>query len=269
MLPVIGTKEFIAWLPTMLGLGPGDTVLYPSLAYPTYDIGARLAGAGRGRVAARRSPSALDGGAGVGAAALGELAVQPDRAGAVRRHAAGRGRVGAVARLRARLRRVLHRARLGRRSPCRCCTRRYAATRSTGCSRCSRCPSGPTWPGYRAGFVTGDPALMKELLLVGRQAGMIVPGPGAGGDDRGAVRRRARGRSRRPGTRRAGRSSPPGSPRPGSASSTPRPGCTCGRPARASTAGRPASCSPPSAASSSAPGSMYGPDGQRATSGSR
>src|SRR6202012_1724639 len=31
--------------------------------------------------------------------------------------------------------------------------------------------------GYRAGFVTGDPALMKELLLVGRQAGMIVPGP--------------------------------------------------------------------------------------------
>ena len=31
--------------------------------------------------------------------------------------------------------------------------------------------------GYRAGFVTGDPALMKDLLLVSRQAGMIVPGP--------------------------------------------------------------------------------------------
>jgi aspartate/methionine/tyrosine aminotransferase len=31
--------------------------------------------------------------------------------------------------------------------------------------------------GYRAGFVTGDPALMSELLLVGRQAGMIVPAP--------------------------------------------------------------------------------------------
>ena len=44
VLPVIGTKEFIAWLPTMLGLGPADTVMYPSLAYPTYDIGARLAG---------------------------------------------------------------------------------------------------------------------------------------------------------------------------------------------------------------------------------
>jgi aspartate/methionine/tyrosine aminotransferase len=31
--------------------------------------------------------------------------------------------------------------------------------------------------GYRAGFVTGDPGLMKELLLIGRQAGMIVPAP--------------------------------------------------------------------------------------------
>src|SRR6201999_1332710 len=31
--------------------------------------------------------------------------------------------------------------------------------------------------GYRAGFVTGDPSLMKDLLLVSRQAGMIVPGP--------------------------------------------------------------------------------------------
>jgi len=45
VLPVIGTKEFIAWLPVMLGLGPGDVMVHPELAYPTYDIGARLAGA--------------------------------------------------------------------------------------------------------------------------------------------------------------------------------------------------------------------------------
>src|ERR1700691_466325 len=44
VLPVIGTKEFIAWLPVMLGLGPGDGMVYPELAYPTYDTGARLAG---------------------------------------------------------------------------------------------------------------------------------------------------------------------------------------------------------------------------------
>ena len=45
VLPVVGTKEFIAWLPVMLGLGPGDVMVHPALAYPTYDIGARLAGA--------------------------------------------------------------------------------------------------------------------------------------------------------------------------------------------------------------------------------
>jgi succinyldiaminopimelate transaminase len=30
-------------LPTLLGLGPGDAVVHPTLAYPTYDVGARLA----------------------------------------------------------------------------------------------------------------------------------------------------------------------------------------------------------------------------------
>ncbi|OPE53938.1 succinyldiaminopimelate transaminase, partial [Mycolicibacterium diernhoferi] len=45
VLPVIGTKELIAWLPTLLGLGAEDTVVIPELAYPTYDVGARLAGA--------------------------------------------------------------------------------------------------------------------------------------------------------------------------------------------------------------------------------
>ena len=29
MLPVIGTKELIAWLPTLLGCGPGDVVVHP------------------------------------------------------------------------------------------------------------------------------------------------------------------------------------------------------------------------------------------------
>src|SRR4051812_32488348 len=45
VLPVIGTKELIAWLPTLLGLGAEDLVVVPELAYPTYDVGARLAGA--------------------------------------------------------------------------------------------------------------------------------------------------------------------------------------------------------------------------------
>jgi aspartate/methionine/tyrosine aminotransferase len=31
--------------------------------------------------------------------------------------------------------------------------------------------------GYRAGFVTGDPSLVAELLAIRKQAGMIVPAP--------------------------------------------------------------------------------------------
>lgn len=45
VLPVIGSKELIASLPGHLGLGAGDLVVQPSLAYPTYLVGATLAGA--------------------------------------------------------------------------------------------------------------------------------------------------------------------------------------------------------------------------------
>lgn len=45
VLPTIGSKEVVATLPSLLGLGPGDVVVHPEVAYPTYDVGARLAGA--------------------------------------------------------------------------------------------------------------------------------------------------------------------------------------------------------------------------------
>lgn len=45
VIPTIGSKELVAWLPTLLDLGPGDIVGFPRVAYPTYDVGARLAGA--------------------------------------------------------------------------------------------------------------------------------------------------------------------------------------------------------------------------------
>ena len=62
--------------------------------------------------------------------------------------------------------------------------------------------------GYRAGFVTGDPALMRQLLLVCRQAGLIVPGPvqaamtAALSDDAHAAEQKARYAARRCGARR-------------------------------------------------------------------
>ena len=45
ILPTIGSKEFIALLPTLLGLGPDSHVIIPTVAYPTYAVGAALAGA--------------------------------------------------------------------------------------------------------------------------------------------------------------------------------------------------------------------------------
>ena len=45
VLPTIGSKELVGALPTHLGLGPRDLVVIPELAYPTYEVGARLAGA--------------------------------------------------------------------------------------------------------------------------------------------------------------------------------------------------------------------------------
>ncbi|GAA4380155.1 succinyldiaminopimelate transaminase [Nocardioides caricicola] len=45
VLPVIGSKELIASLAGHLGLGAGDLIGYPELAYPTYEVGAALAGA--------------------------------------------------------------------------------------------------------------------------------------------------------------------------------------------------------------------------------
>ncbi|WP_237202131.1 succinyldiaminopimelate transaminase [Rothia endophytica] len=45
VMPTIGSKELVAWLPFLLGLGEGDVVVRPTVAYPTYDIGAQLAGA--------------------------------------------------------------------------------------------------------------------------------------------------------------------------------------------------------------------------------
>lgn len=44
VLPVIGSKEFVAWLPTLL---QSTSVIYPEISYPTYGVGAILARATR------------------------------------------------------------------------------------------------------------------------------------------------------------------------------------------------------------------------------
>ncbi len=56
VLPVIGSKELIASMAVHLGVGAGDLVVFPELAYPTYAVGAALAGA---RAVARDSLTSL------------------------------------------------------------------------------------------------------------------------------------------------------------------------------------------------------------------
>jgi succinyldiaminopimelate transaminase len=43
VIPTVGSKELVALLPTLLGLH-GGTVLIPEVAYPTYEVGAVVAG---------------------------------------------------------------------------------------------------------------------------------------------------------------------------------------------------------------------------------
>ncbi|RWZ64706.1 succinyldiaminopimelate transaminase [Labedella populi] len=45
VIPSIGSKEFVAFLAYMLGLGDGDVVVHPVNAYPTYAVGAAMSGA--------------------------------------------------------------------------------------------------------------------------------------------------------------------------------------------------------------------------------
>jgi len=44
VIPSIGSKELVALLPMLLGLGAGDRVVVPEVAYPTYVVGALVAG---------------------------------------------------------------------------------------------------------------------------------------------------------------------------------------------------------------------------------
>jgi succinyldiaminopimelate transaminase len=204
VLPVVGTKELIAWLPAMLGLGPGDIMVHPALAYPTYDIGARLAGATAvasdwplaGSPPAAPDLSAPDLSApDLSAPDLSapDLSAPDRESGRIRlvwlnSPSNPTGRVLSTAEMRAAVDwarahgavvasdecyitlgwdttpvSVLH--------PDVCGPSRDGVLAVHSLSKRSNLA------GYRAGFVTGDPALVADLLAIRKQAGMIMPGP--------------------------------------------------------------------------------------------
>jgi succinyldiaminopimelate transaminase len=198
VLPTIGSKEFVGWLPTLLGLGPGDGVAYPELSYPSYDIGVRLAGA---QGTATDSLLSL-GPAQVKLVWLNSPAnpsgrvLPPEHLAKVVAWARERGAVVACDECYIDLGwegtppvSILH--------PDVCGDTHDGVLAVHSLSKRSNLA------GYRAGFVTGDPRIIAELLEVRKHAGMIMPAPvqaamrAALDDDSGAAEQKERYARRR------------------------------------------------------------------------
>ena len=171
VLPVIGTKELVANLPTLLGCGPGDAVIYPALAYPTYDIGARLAGA---------RPVPADG--------LDWPGPEPARVLWLNSPSNPTGQVLTGRQLREIVRVARERGTVVASDECYIelgwdlrpvsvlhpdvCEQSHA-----GLLAVHSLSKRSAMAGYRAGFVTGDPGLIAQLLEIRKHAGMMMPGP--------------------------------------------------------------------------------------------
>ncbi|MCW2757342.1 MAG: N-succinyldiaminopimelate aminotransferase [Nocardioidaceae bacterium] len=171
VLPVIGSKELIASLPIHLGLGPGDLVVQPELAYPTYEVGAVLAGA---------SVIATD--------SLTALGPQTPRLLWLNSPSNPTGRVLPVEHLRKVVDWCRERGVLLVSDECYLeCVWEGTATSVLHPDVCGGSYDGilaihslskrSNLAGYRCAFVAGDPAVVGELLAVRKNLGLQMPGP--------------------------------------------------------------------------------------------
>lgn len=171
VLPVVGTKEAIAWLPTLLGVGAGHTVAIPGLAYPTYEVGALLAGAEVLR-----------------ADSLTQLGPITPTLLYLNSPANPTGKVLGVEHLRKMVAWARERGVILASDECYLGLAWDAEAPSILDPRV--CDGDPTnllaihslsktsnMASYRAGWLAGDPALIAELTAVRRHAGLMVPGP--------------------------------------------------------------------------------------------
>jgi succinyldiaminopimelate transaminase len=171
VLPTIGSKELVGLLPTLLGVGPGDLVVIPELAYPTYEVGVRIAGAellranGLTTLGPRRpalvwinSPANPTG-----------QVLPPEHLRKVVDWARERGAVVASDECYLTLgwdaqpMSVLHPD--------------ISGGRTDGLLAVHSLSKSSNLAGYRAGFVAGDPVLVRGLLEIRRHAGLIMPRP--------------------------------------------------------------------------------------------
>lgn len=171
VLPTIGSKELIAWLPTLLGLGPGDAVVVPELAYPTYEVGARLAGAD-----VLRADSLTQ--------------IGPSRPALIYLNSPSNptGRVLGDEHLRKVVDWARDRGALVASDECYLGLGWDALPVSvldpvvcggdhTGLLAIHSLSKTSSLAGYRAGFAAGDPRVIAELLAVRKHAGMMMPTP--------------------------------------------------------------------------------------------
>lgn len=169
VLPTVGSKELVAWLPTLLGVRPGDVVAIPELAYPTYEVGAKLVGAEVVRLSPGETPPvgtvltwlnspSNPTGQVLDAAQLRESVSAARASGSIVASDECYLSLGWDAEPVS----VLH--------PAVCADR-------TDVLAVHSLSKSANLAGYRAGFVTGDPALVSRLLELRKHAGMIVPRP--------------------------------------------------------------------------------------------
>ena len=171
VLPTIGSKELVASLPAQLGLGAADTVVLPECAYPTYEVGALLAGC---RILRADALTAL----GPERVSLLWLNSPSNPTGSVLgvehlvkvvQWARERGVVVASDECyldlgwEAQPVSILH--------PDVC------GNDHTGLLAVHSMSKRSNLAGYRAGFVSGDPDLIGGLLALRRHAGAIMPAP--------------------------------------------------------------------------------------------
>jgi succinyldiaminopimelate transaminase len=203
VLPTVGSKELVASLPAHLGLGPTDTIVVPELAYPTYEVGARLAGC---------AVMAADATVSVGPRQVALLWLNSP--------ANPTGRVLPVEHLRKVVAWARERGVLVVSDECYLeCGWEAEPVSVLHPDVCDGSAEGiltvhslskrSNLAGYRAGFVAGDQAVVAELLEVRRHAGLMVPRPvqaamtAALGDDAHVEEQRQRYAARRTALRTA------------------------------------------------------------------
>ncbi|GGF54885.1 succinyldiaminopimelate transaminase [Marmoricola endophyticus] len=202
VLPVTGSKELIAHLPTQLGLGPGDLVVQPELAYPTYEVGAVLAGCD---VAVTDAPETLERTPALvwvnsPANPTGKILTAERLAEIV---AWGRANGAVVVVDECYLECVWEGAAVSALHPSVCGGSFEGLLTVHSLSKRSNLA------GYRCAFVAGDPALVAEMLAVRKNLGLQMPDPQqhamavALGDDAHVAEQHARYAARRDALRTA------------------------------------------------------------------